>query len=358
MAQPLNSAQVARLAIAGSWRSPGTLWLAALLGLALSGCEAERQYQSYSGQTMGTYYRVTCDCAPGQAVLDSELQNVNRQMSNYDEQSDLSRINRAPVGEWQPLGADLYQVLDYAARVYELSAGAFDITVAPVLALWGFGPDAGPLEQQPDPATLQEAARRVDGAAVRLRTEPAAVRREQDVMLDLSALAKGHGVDRVATRLEELGCEHFLVDIGGEVRAQGLSPQQRAWRVGVEVPDAQSRGSVARVVHLRNQAIATSGDYRNFIELAGSEATDTPQRWSHTIDPRTAQPVRHTLASVSVLAATAMQADALATALNVLGPEAGYTLAQQQGLAVLFIERTAQGYQQRYTPAFEDALEP
>ena len=328
------------------------------LAVMQGGCGVGGEYQVYAGQTMGTYYRVTCDCTPGAAALEAELQRVNGQMSNYDAQSQLSMVNRGSVGSWIPVSAELLQVLEYAGALHTETAGAFDITIAPVLALWGFGPEAQALDKRPAMQALHDARARVDGKGLSLRAQPPAVRRDRDVALDLSAIAKGHGVDRLARLLQSLGCAHFLIDIGGEVRSQGHSRQQRPWRVGVEVPDASRMGAVARVVRLHNQAIATSGDYRNFIELDGKPQANEPLRWSHTIDPRTAEPIRHGLASVSVLASTAMEADALATALNVLGPDAGFALAQQQQLAVLFIERTANGYQERYTAGFKDALEP
>lgn len=305
---------------------------------------------------MGTYYRVTSDCAIPAAQIEQELLRVNEQMSNYDLESQLSRLNQTPVGQWQAIAPQLHEVLRYAEQLHALSEGAFDITVAPVLALWGFGPNVQPPQQPPSSEQLQKATARVDGSAVSLRAEPPTARRDRDVTLDLSAIAKGHGVDRLAALLMEKGCRHFLVDIGGEVRAFGQSASKRPWRVGVEVPDPQSMGAVARIVRLQDQAIATSGDYRNYIELEPRVSSE-PERWSHTIDPRTARPVQHGLASVSVIAASAMEADALATALNVLGPEAGMALARQQRLAALFIERTAQGFSERYTDGFADALE-
>jgi thiamine biosynthesis lipoprotein len=168
--------------------------------------------------------------------------------------------------------------------------------------------------------------------------------------VDLSAIAKGYGVDRVALRLEEAGCTDYLVDVGGEVRARGASPRGDAWRVGIEVPDPERIGGVQRVLALHDLALATSGDYRNFIDLDGG-------RYSHTIDPRTGRPVSHRLASVTVAHPSAMWADGYATAINVLGPERGIDLAERLGLPVLLLVHAENGFQERYTPAFTQLLQ-
>jgi thiamine biosynthesis lipoprotein len=168
--------------------------------------------------------------------------------------------------------------------------------------------------------------------------------------VDLSAIAKGHGVDRVAEVLDRADCTDYLVDIGGEVRSRGMSPRQTPWRVGIEVPDPQLIGSVQRVVNLPGMAVATSGDYRNYLDFDG-------ERFSHSIDPRTGYPVQHLLASVSVVHESAMWADGWATALNVLGPEAGFELAATENLAAYFLIRRADGFEERYTPSMQNYLE-
>src|SRR5690606_31202862 len=170
-----------------------------------------------------------------------------------------------------------------------------------------------------------------------------------ELYVDLSAIAKGHGVDRVVQRLAAEGCDAMLVDVGGEVRGTGPSPAERPWRIGIEVPDPERQGGIQRVINLQEGAVATSGDYRNFVERDGI-------RYSHTIDPRTGYPVQHGLASVTVLHASAMWADGYATLLNVLGPEEGYAFAREHGLAALFVIRTDGGFEERYTPEFEALL--
>ncbi len=177
--------------------------------------------------------------------------------------------------------------------------------------------------------------------------DPPRLRKDLDLYVDLSAIAKGHGVDRVVQALKDAECDAMLVDVGGEVRASGPSPSGGAWRIGVEVPDPDSEGGIERIIRLDDRAVATSGDYRNFFEYQG-------RRYSHTIDPRTGYPVTHNLASVSVVHPSTMWADGYATLLTVLGPEQGFQFAQDKGLAVLFIVRTNDGYEERYT----DALKP
>jgi thiamine biosynthesis lipoprotein len=242
--------------------------------------------------------------------------------------------------------------VDAAARLSRESAGAFDVTVGPLVNLWGFGPQAGAAPAHPavpGDEALARARQRVGFDKLEVRLDPPALRKEAELYVDLSAIAKGHGVDRVAGRLVSAGCSDLLVDVGGEVRAIGRNPGGRVWRVGVETPDPAQLGGVERVLVLDHVAAATSGDYRNYVEVDG-------QRYSHTIDPRTGRPVSHGLASVTVLHASAMWADGYATALDVLGPEAGFELAERLGLPALFLVREDGSFRTRYTPALESAL--
>ena len=310
-------------------------------------CSKMPRYE-FSGSTMGTYYRVQAFCAAPvaglEARLDTTLAAVNAEMSTYLPDSALSQFNQAPVGDWVPVAADLADVVSAARKLSEMSTGAFDVTVGPLVNLWGFGPEeAGGI---PEPAAIDAARERVGYHHLDVRLSPPALKKQAPVYVDLSAIAKGHGVDRLARVLLESGCESYLVDIGGEVRAGARKPDGQPWRIGVEVPDARQVGGVQRVVPLVEFAVATSGDYRNFLE-AGD------RRYSHTIDPRTGAPVRHELASVTVLAPTAMSADGLATLLNVLGPVAGLEFSEQHSVAALFIIRTESGFEERASRAFE-----
>lgn len=319
-----------------------------LLAGLFVGCNGDEQFTRYSGSTMGTYYQVTARCATDVGPLIEEtLQAVNAEMSTYLPDSVLSRFNRAPVDEWFPVPAPLAEVVAASAELSRLSAGAFDVTVGPLVNLWGFGPEDG--DGVPPDDAITAALDRIGHEALEVRLSPPALRKRAERYVDLSAIAKGHGVDRVAARLQDAGCQDLLVDVGGEVRGIGSSPAQRPWRIGVEVPDPASRGGIQRIVRLADAGLATSGDYRNFIEAGG-------RRYSHTIDPRTGYPVDHGLASVTVLHESVMWADGYATLLSVLGPDAGMEFAAVHGLAALFVVRQENGFRERYTAAFEAAL--
>ena len=352
----------------GKRRSRSLRLVAALLiCVSLIGCEGSDQdsapaFELLEGATMGTYYRVSCRCpsaaasAPENvtesslaAQITRELELVNEQMSTYLPDSELSRFNDGPVAEWQTVSPALLEVVVAAQQISRLSDGAFDITVGPLVNLWGFGP-GGRIEAVPDPAELAAARSRVGSGYLEQDPMRPALRKTRPVYLDLSAIAKGHGVDRIAAVLDLQGCSDYLVDIGGEVIARGLNPRGQSWRIGIEVPDPDRMGGVQRILRLPDVAVATSGDYRNFLDLDG-------QRISHTVDPRSGRPVTHGLASVSVVHSSAMWADGLATALNVLGPEAGYQLALQQDWAAFFLTRRAAGFEERYTPAMQQYLE-
>jgi len=322
--------------------------------LVIGGCRESGDYQAIEGATMGTYYRITSRCPPAatHSLADevaAELDTVNLQMSTYLQSSELSEFNRAPVDTWIPVSSELVDVVAAAQAIASDSDGAFDITVGPLINLWGFGPPGRVLEA-PSPEEIAAARKRVGWTYLELRSSPPALKKTRSIEVDLSAIAKGHGVDRIANLLEGLGCTDFLVDIGGEVRGRGINEAGLVWRIGIEVPDPARVGAVQRVLKLPDVAVATSGDYRNFMDLGG-------ERFSHTMDPRTGQPVRHRLASVSVIHASAMWADGLATALNVLGPEAGFELASRRGFAVLFLVRQAGGLEERYTPVMQNFLE-
>jgi FAD:protein FMN transferase len=323
-------------------------WLIAAGMLLASGCGGSDAYRRHTGETMGTYYQVTARCPQDvAAVIEAELRAVNDEMSTYLPDSTLSRFNRSAPGDWFPVEAAVADVVAAARTLGEQSEGAFDVTVGPLVNLWGFGPEHR--DELPDAASIEAARQQVGYRRLEAARDPARLRKLGPVYVDLSAIAKGHGVDRVVAALDRAGCGAMLVDIGGEVRARGLSPSGQAWRIGVEVPDPERHGVVQRVVRLEDGALATSGDYRNFIEHDGG-------RYGHIIDPRSGYPVGHTLASVTVLHPSAMWADGYATLLSVLGPEAGMAFARRHGLAALFLVREATGFEERYTPQFESLL--
>jgi FAD:protein FMN transferase len=308
-----------------------------------------------TGPTMGTGYAVKfypgtidVDIQRIQSQIDALLERINNQMSTWRADSELSRFNKSSSTDWFPVSTELAYVVEAAAAVSSLSGGAFDVTVGPVVNLWGFGPDRGSGEI-PSQSQIREAMERVGYRQLLARSSPAALRKQRpDLYVDLSAIAKGFAVDEVTRLLDDWHIPSYLVEIGGELRARGAKGDGSAWNVAIERPLSGER-TVQDVVALGNVAIATSGDYRNYVENDG-------QRYSHTIDPHTGLPIAHGVASVSVITASAMQADALATAIMVMGPEEGYGLAVKEALAVQLILRADDGFRVMMTPQFEHYL--
>ena len=309
--------------------------------LFLGGCHAR-----VTGQSMGTTYAIEADCGNGipEEHLEQVLARVNRLMSTYDPESELSRFNGLPVGVPMAVSPETVDVVAAARRVAEQTGGAFDPTVAPLVALWGFGADAA--ERPPTEAELRAAAETVDYRRVEYEHAPPSLVKLAPVTLDLSAIAKGYAVDRLAEVLDESGCGAYLVELGGEIRAKGSAPGGGAWRIGVDAPTAPG---FASTIVLGHGGLATSGDYRQYRELDG-------ERLSHIIDPRTGHPIRHGAASVTVVADRAMFADAYATALLVMGEAEGRRFAEHHGLAALFIVRRGTGFEIVPSTAMRDYL--
>ena len=306
----------------------------------------------FSGHTMGTTWNVRL-VAGAQLRRERVLQAVQgtldevvAQMSTWDAGSDLCRFNRAAAGTWQSLPDAFFEVLSCAREVAERSDGAFDPTAGGLVDAWGFGPVAR--GAMPDDASLA----RVRGLAGWRRLDLDRVRRSAlqpgRLALDLSAIAKGFGVDLAARRLAALGFESHLVEVGGELRGSGVKPDGQPWWVRLEHPHAGD-GADQPLLALHGLSVATSGDYRRWFEHAGA-------RYSHTIDPRDGLPIRHGLASVTVIHPQCMLADAWSTALNVLGPEAGPALANRLGLAARFLVRRGARFEERTSAAFDDLL--
>lgn len=301
---------------------------------------------------MGTQYSIVLADVPAdvhvvalQSAVDARLERINDLMSTYRETSELSRFNASASTDWFPVSTETSLVVAEALRISDVSDGAFDATVGPLVNLWSFGPDPR-VNHAPDAAALEAARMRVGYRMIEVRHDPPALRKTQDnVSLDLSGIAKGFGVDEIARLLDESGIGGYLVEIGGETRTKGSKDDGSVWRIGIESPLTEER-RVQRVVELRDQSLATSGDYRNYFEENGT-------RFSHTIDPRTGEPIMHTLASVSVVAENCMLADALATTIMVLGPEAGYNLALEHDLSVYMIIRSGDRFVEKSTPSFE-----
>jgi thiamine biosynthesis lipoprotein len=331
------------------------LWVLALAALAGCSFEADEKVWEISGPVFGTGYHVSVVMAENQTRLDSVasgittvLEAVDATMSTWSEDSELSRFNQlADQREWTTISPAFYRVLARSLQISDLTAGAFDVTIGPVVNLWGFGPEARP-QDVPTEEQLALLLSRTGYQKLDLRAEPPALRAEPRQYVDLSAIAKGYAVDEVARYLDSEGVSAFLVEIGGEVSVQGRKPDGNAWRLAIEEPTPGQR-QVNRVVVIGDRAMATSGDYRNYYESDG-------QRFSHTIDPVDGRPIDHDLASVTVIAQDCMTADALATAFNVMGSEQAKALATRENIAAYFIVRGDDGFETDYSPAFSSFL--
>ena len=328
----------------------------ALCLLFLAGCQQpsdldESLSVGITGMTMGTLYSVKVDRLPEKMTadqlkteIDAELERLNDLMSTYRPESEVSRFSKSTETGWFEVSPETATVVAESLRISRLSGGAFDITVAPLVELWNFGPNAGEFRIPPDEEILA-AQERVGFASVEVRLDPPALRKSRpDVTLDLSAIAKGFGVDQIAGYLLQKGVGGYMVEIGGETRTYGTKQDGTPWRIGIQKPVAHEL-ALQKTIEPGDRALATSGDYRNFFEKDG-------RRYSHTIDPRTGHPIEFHLASVSVVTEMCMTADALATAITVLGPDAGYDLAVEQNLAALLIVRTNDGFEEKATPEF------
>lgn len=285
-----------------------------------------------NGPTMGTRWSALFFAGPDvdkeavRGALQAAVEDVDAQMSTWKPDSDLMRLNAAPVGQWVPVPARLLEVLRLGLEIGRASDGAFDVGMGDAVTAWGFGPKSA----APDGIrAAMEALRRPAHEVLELNGDH--LRKTAPIALDLNGIAKGYGVDRLAETLRDHGISDGLVGIDGEMRAMGLRPDGEAWTIAVEAPDAERR-TPHSILALQDAAVATSGDYRHWVEVQG-------RRLSHTMDPRRGAPLIASPASVTVVARTCAEADAWATALMVLGPDKGAALARRSGLDALFLLR-------------------
>ncbi len=321
--------------------------------LMISGC-APRDVapRVLTGTTMGTSYRLSLGCGLevelARTLIESAFNEVNQSMSTYISESELMRFNRSEIGDWVAISEPLARVMQGALELARLSDGAFDPTLGALVRLWGFAggeqPSVPPEQQVVDDLLSQSGLARLE-----VSDDGRAMRRHSRLALDLSAVAKGFAVDLAIGALESRNCHDLLLEVGGEVGVRGLHPDGRAWKVGIESPERT--GSMTRAITLGDEAVATSGDYRNRLVIDGDI-------YSHTLDPATGRPVTHDLASVSVISTSVMRADALATAMNVMGPVTGPAFARRHGIEAFFIIRVTDGYQLVATGRFDQADTP
>lgn len=328
-----------------------------LLLALLAACGQQRAPITISGAAQGTQYHVTVtqmphdlDAAQIRAAMRDVIDTIDRQMSSWRDDSELSRFNAAPANQWIEVSPALASLVSAAADIGYTTDGAFDITVQPVLSVWGFGPGVTRPTRMPDREEIASAREKTGLGLLDIRTDPPALRKKKTgVELDIAGLAQGYTVDRMAQHLDRLGAEHYLVELGGGLFARGSKQDDQPWQIGVEKP-AAARRVVDRVVRLEDQGMTTSGDYRDFFEIDG-------HRYSHTIDPRTGRPVAHDLRAVTAIADNAMQADAMATALLVMGPKAGLAYANANDIAAFFVQGDTRGYTRKSSQAFQPYLE-
>ena len=310
-----------------------------------------------AGRTMGTTYSIKCwragpptDSQALQSDIDKLLEKINTQMSTYLPDSELSRFNASPADRWFDVSPTTAYVTERALHYHRITNGCSDVTVGPLVRLWDFGPDKktqdSPLDA-PSDTLLARTQAKTGGQYLEVRLDPPALRkRKAGLEVDLSSIAKGYAVDRVTELLIAAGFTHFMVEIGGEVRAGGTRVDGKPWRIGVEAPAPQRR-TLHLVVPLDNQALATSGDYRNFRVFAGEKV-------SHIIDPKTGRPLPYRGWSVTLLTPTCLEADALATALLVMGEDRGYDWCVEHDIAALFVIRDGGEIVEQTTPGFPD----
>ncbi|NHB61580.1 FAD:protein FMN transferase [Photorhabdus sp. RW14-46] len=332
-------------------------WIALIFAvLLLAACDGLEQ-KNIHGQTMGTYYSikfVTGSSAPSPEALQKEidrlLEEVNGQMSTYRPDSELSRFNQSrQIDRPFPVSPATAKVVKEAIYINKLTDGALDVTVGPLVNLWGFGPE-GHVTKAPSASELEK-RREWTGIDKLVVEGNSLIKTVPELYIDLSSIAKGYGVDVVAEYLESQNIKDYMVDIGGEVRTSGHNGKDLLWRIAIEKPsDTGMAQNAQEVIMPGNMSIATSGDYRNYFEQNGV-------RYSHTIDPKTGNPISHNLVSITVIAPVCMSADGLSTGLNVLGPEKGMEVAENLNIPVFMIIKTKNGFEERYSKAFEPYLQ-
>lgn len=329
--------------------APPACWfltVGVLVGACVPGIAAKDV--TLTGRAMGTVWTAKIDLSGGDAGMDEgvvsrriseRLEQLEQIFSTYRPESELSRFNRHAGRDWFPVAPEHAQVAAESRAISALTAGAFDVTVLPLVEMWGFGAKGG-AGRVPPAGEIARAHARVDWRRVEVRENPSALRKERgDVAVDFSSLAKGFAADEVGRLLTRLGLVRHLVQVGGDVKTAG-----EGWPVAVERPLEDAR-EIEAVVTLAGDALSTSGDYRNFFRAGG-------RRFGHILDPRTGEPVAHALAAVSVIDSSCARSSALATALFVLGPDEGWRLAERERIAALFVVRAGGGFVRRMTPEF------
>lgn len=315
----------------------------------LAACE-KNEFLMLQGRTMGTSYTIQLENKPDinpdmlSSQIDAILDEVDKSMSTWRDDSELSKINRTDSTQWINVSPDLLYVLELGQLVSRNTNGAFDITLDPLIDLWGFSTHE--IKQSiPDNEAIEATLKKIGYHYLTVDVKRKAIKKDIPLKINLSAIAKGFAVDKIARHLDSNSINTYLVEVGGEIRAKGTKKDGERWSIAVEEPMTQER-RVHRIIKVTDQAIATSGDYRNFYEING-------QHFSHTINPATGRPVTHNLASVTVIGSNAAYSDALATALMVMGPEKGYQFCNRYKIPAYFIIKSGDSYVTKYTRYME-----
>ncbi len=323
--------------------------LAAALATVLTGCFVSERVESFGGLTMGSTYSVkfvSGKGVPAKEVLQHEteaiLAELDQQLSTYRSDSDIARFNDLPAGRCETVPATIRELVAAGERLSNESGGALDLTVEPLLDLWGFGPH-GQGERVPDAGEIAATRQRIGHQHLRIEGERLC--KDVPLQVDFNSIAAGHAVDLVSARLESLGVGSYLVEITGELKAKGRKPDGAPWRIAIEAPREDERAA-QKVIDLDGYAISTSGDYRNYFERDG-------KRYSHTIDPQTGAPIDHRLAEATVADRSGLRADGLSTVLMVMGEERGLVFAEQQGIPAFLVIRQGTEFITKSTSAFD-----
>ncbi|WP_205885995.1 FAD:protein FMN transferase [Pseudomonas laurylsulfativorans] len=319
-----------------------------LLG-ALSGCGNGNTLESFGGPTMGSTYSIKYVRHAGLAAPDEVrvqveqiLADIDRQMSTYHSDSDIERFNALPANRCQAMPASILELVRVGEQLSVQSDGSYDLTVEPLLNLWGFGPQARE-EKVPSAEALAEVRQRVGHQHLRIDGDQLC--KDAAVEVDFNSIAAGYAVDTIASKLEAMGIHDYLAEATGELKASGRKADGSPWRIALEEP-RDDRQVAERVIVVDGYGLSTSGDYRNYFEQGG-------QRFSHTFDARSGAPVSHNLASVTVIHPSALMADGLSTLLLILGPERGWDYAEKHDIGAFFVIRADTGFVTRSSHAFE-----
>lgn len=324
--------------------------------LLISGCGGDKTPQEVflEGRTMGTTYHIkyfsndeSVDQVKLQQQIDNELKAVNQSMSTYIEDSEINTFNKLPANQVMPITEDFRAVVSESIRLGK-STKTLDVTMGPLIDLWGFGPDKKPTKR-PSDAALAAMIEKI-GVDKLILNEQGLAKTVDGLELSFSATAKGYGIDKVAQLLERHNISNYMVEIGGELRIGGEKPNSQDWKIAIEQPDAPAgERKVHRVLAPNTNGIATSGDYRIFYKMDG-------EIYTHLIDPVTGMPIKHDLVSVTVLHPSAMTADGLATALTVMGMQKAKAYAEEHNLPVYLMAKSDDGIVTYSSTAFKPYL--